>query len=226
MIEQKYTRVFNTEHRPVETGAVIPDEGVCLVFVKEGERTVVRPSTGAAGEKFAGLSMSRNAPPLFIPFVLESVVDSDVIELPRTPMAGQILVRVNGAALTINAGSSAPAEATAVNVDDRNIYFHASHVGADLFVQMMYEPTVSEARRLNGDAPVGGLSSSSQGIIGVVTRGDVATSYFDASVDWAGALSANLGPDGTLTVGGTGADAGITVIQAPTAANPTLVVSL
>jgi len=227
MIEQKYTRIFNTEHRPVETGVVIPDEGVALVYVKEAERTVVRPSTGAAGELFAGLSMSRNAPPLFIPLVLEDVVNGGSLELPRTPMAGQILVRVGGVALTIDASDTAPTAATSVSLDDNEILFHPDHEGAELFVQMMYEPTVTEARQYNGDVPVGGLSSSAQGVIGVVTRGDVATSYFDASADWSGALKAQLGADGVFTTTGAGAEAqGVTVIQSPTGSNPTLIVNL
>lgn len=227
MIEQKYTRIFHTEHRPVETGVVIPDEGVSLVYVKEAERTVVRPSTGAAGEIFAGLSMSRNAPPAFIPFVLEDAVNGASIELPRTPMASQILVRIGGAKMTINASDAAPTANTSVSLDDNVLRFHADHDGEDLFIQMMYEPTVVEARQYNGDVPVGGLSSSARGIIGVVTRGDVATTYFDASADWSGAMKAKMGPDGLLTTAGSGAEArGVTVISAPTAANPLLVVNL
>lgn len=227
MIEQKYTRVFNTEHRPVETGVVIPDEGIALVFVKEGEKTVVRPSTGAAGELFAGLSLSRNAPPLFIPYVFDGVVSGSKLELPRTPLASQILVKIGGTKMTINAGTAAPAANTAVSLEDNELTFHADHDGEDLFIQMMYEPTVAEARQYNGDVPVGGLPSSAQNVIGVLTRGDVATTYFDSSVDWSGALKAKLGPDGLLTVGGSGADAeGLVVISAPTAANPTLVVNL
>lgn len=227
MIEQKYTRIFHTEHRPVETGVVIPDEGVTLVYAKEGERTVVRPSTGTSGEIFAGLSMSRNAPPLFVPLVLDSVLEEAGLELPRTPMAGQILVRVGGTKVTVNAATSAPADATSVSLDDNNLVFHADHVGEDIFIQFMYEPTVIEARQFNGDVPVGGLSSSARGIIGVVTRGDVATSYFDASADWSSALRAKLGADGVLTTAGSGEEAGgLTIINAPTAANPMLVVNL
>jgi hypothetical protein len=176
--------------------------------------------------------MSRNAPPLFIPLVLEDVVNGATLELPRTPMAGQILVRVGGTALGIVAGDEAPSDANGastgeVALDDNVLYFHPDHDGATRFVQMMYEPTVTEARQYNGDVPVGGLSSSAQGIIGVITRGDVATSYYDASADWSSALKAQLGADGVFTIGGAGAEAqGATIIQAPTASNPVLIVNL
>lgn len=227
MIQQKYTRVFNTEHRPVETGVIIPDEGIALVYVKEAERTVVRPSTGAAGERFAGLSLARNAPPLFMPFVFEGAVEGGVLELPRTPIAGQILVRIGDTKMTINASDEVPAEANAVSLDDNKVRFHADHAGEALFVQMMYEPTVTEARTYQGDAPVGGLPSSAQGIIGMITKGDVATSYYDASADWSGALTCKLGPDGVLTTSGAGAEAkDVTILTAPTAANPLLVINI
>lgn len=227
MIQQKYTRVFNTEHRPVETGAVFVEEGLAAVFVKEGDKTVVRPSTGAAGEIFAGLSLSRNSPPLFVPLVLEDTVQSAELELPRTPVAGQILVRVGNDALTIEASDEAPADANSVSLDDNILRFHESAIGKERLVQFIYEPTVTEARQYMGDVPVGGLPSSAQGVIGLITKGDVATSRYDASVDWSGAFTARLGADGNLTTTGPGSEArGLTVVQAPTAANPLLVVNL
>tara|TARA_B100000700_G_scaffold88627_1_gene99933 strand:- start:48907 stop:49593 length:687 start_codon:yes stop_codon:yes gene_type:complete len=227
MINQKYTRLFNTEHRPVETGVIIPDEGIALVYTKEGDKTVVRPSTGAAGEHFAGLSLSRNAPPLFMPYIEEASVEGEFLELPRTPIAGQILVKIGGTKVTINAGTDAPADASSVSLDDNTIRFHADHDGEDLMVQMMYEPTITEARQWKGDMPVGGLPSSAQGIIGVITKGDASTTYFDASADWSGAIKAKLGPDGIFTTVGSGAQAeGVTVLQSPTPAVPLLVLNI
>lgn len=226
MIEQKYTRVFTTEHRDVETGVIIAEEGIALVFVKEGERTVVRPSTGASGEVFAGVSLSRNAAPAMLPFVAEGKVGSDLtLTLPRIPMAGQIMVRVGGDKMTI--GASAPADATAVMVDADTVTFHADHEGEDFSVQIMYEPTVSEARAMKGDAPVGGLSSSARGVVGLITRGDFATNFFDASADFSGALRVKLGADGVFTTEGSGTElSNVVVTQAPTAANPLLVLSI
>lgn len=224
MIEQKYTRIFHTEHRPVETGALFEDEGMAAVFVKEGDQTVVRPSTGAAGEKFAGVSTSRNAPPLFVPYVFEGVLSSLEMELPRIPLTGQILVKLDGTKLTIVASDTA-AENEVV-LDANKLTFEAGSEGKTVFIQMMYEPTVAEARQFKGDLPVGNLSSSAQGIIGLVTRGDVSTTYFDASADWSGAMDANLGADGKFTVGGSGADAKVTVVAAPSSTNPSLVLRL
>ena len=222
MINQKYTRIFDTEHHNVETAASIPDEGIALVFVKENDLTVVTQSKGVAGEVFAGVSLARNTPPLFVPFVYEGVVDSaSGLELPRTPITGQILVRVDGAAATIVA--TVPASASEVQLVDKNLTFHAAANGKTLAVQFMYEPTVTEARQYKGDVAVGGLSATAQGVIGVITRGTVSTTYFNAGDDWTGALSVKLGADGMFTVSGPGEVVpNCTVMSSPSAGNPTL----
>lgn len=222
MIDQKYTRIFDGEQRQVETAAFIADEGQALVFVKEGLDTVVRPSTGVAGEVFAGIAQARNVAPLFVPFVYEGVISPAGIELPRLPIAGQILVSIAGNKATIGAGT--PAAAGAVKLDGSTVTFHAADNGKEVFIQFMYEPTVNEARQFKGDVAVGGLSVNSQGVVGVITRGDVATSFYDASVDWSGALTVNLGADGKFTVGGTGVQlSNVTVLKSPAGGNPLLV---
>lgn len=226
MLNQKYTREFHSEHRPIETGALIADEGIALVFVKEGSDTVVRPANGVAGEIFAGVSKSRNVAPLFVPFVFEGTVDSaSGLELPRLPLAGQTLVRIEGAAATIVGG--APAAAGEVQIDGQQVNYHADDDGKSQTVQFMYEPTVTEARTFKGDVAIGGLSSTAQGIIGLITKGDIATTYFDASADFTGALEVNLGADGKFTVGGSGVKVpGVTVQSAPSADNPCLVLRI
>lgn len=226
MLVQKFTRIVLTEHRPVETGAIIAEEGMALVWAKEGKQTVVRPSTGAAGEVFAGVSLSRNAPPQFIPYVSETVVpESLTVELPRLPVSGQLLVRVGANAAAIKAGD--PAAAGEAKLSATTLKFHADDVGKPLFIQTMYEPTTSEARQLLGDAPIGGLSSSPQNIIGMITRGDVATTFYDAASDFDGAFNVRLGPDGRFTTAGQGTLlTNVVVATAPGADNTALVLSL
>lgn len=226
MIDQKNTRVFRTEHRPVQTGVIFADEGIAAVFVKEGDLTVVRPSTGAANENFAGLSLSRNCPPTFGQIVLEGVVAANgKIELPRVPITGQLLVKIGGDEKVIVAIAPADADKIQLNVDE--LTTHANGVGLAYFIQFAYELSVSEARTLKGDAPIGGLSSSAQGVIGLFVEGDVSTSYFDASVDWSAVIHPKLGADGLLTATGSGTTlTNVIVQQAPSAASPSLVVTL
>lgn len=223
MLVQKYTRLFLTEHRKVESGTIIREEGVALVNVVEGNETVVKPSTGASNEVFAGIAMTRNSPPEILPWVGEGVVPATgAIELPRLPISGQILVKVEGTKVTVGAG--APADATAVQLSGQVVTFHEDHKGATYSVQIAYEPTLTEARQILGDAPIGGISASFQGVTGVITRGEVATSFFDASVDFAGQITPSLGPDGRFTIGGSGTKlTNVQIISAPTAENAALV---
>lgn len=215
MIAQKLTRLFRTEHFPVQEGVVIQEEGMALVFVQEGGKTVVKPSTGAAGEVFAGLSQSRNSPPSFIPHVFESVIPASlVVELPRIPMAGQILVKVGGTKLTVVA--DAPASASEVQLTVDKLIFFAGEAAKSLYVQYIYEPSLAEARTVLGDMPIGGLPSTYQGIIGVTLHGTVGTTMYDASKDWSGVINPRLGVDGRLTTDGPGTLlTNVQVIQTP-----------
>lgn len=226
MIDQKSTRVFDTKFAPVETGFVFEDEGMAAVYVREGDKTVVKASTGVSGEVFAGITQSRNIPPKFAPAVIEGVIPAGgVIELPRIPVVGQILVKIAGAAKTVGAG--APADATAVQLTGANINTFTGEAGKAYVIQFHYEPTVAEARTFVGDAPVGGLSSSAQGVIGLYKRGEIATSYFDASVDWSGAITVKLGADGMFTTTGSGTElTNAVVAKAPSAGSPVLVLDL
>lgn len=213
---QKLTRLFRTEHQPVQAGVIIAEEGTALVFVSENGQTVVRPSTGAANEIFAGFSLiGRNSPPAHLPHAFKSSVpESLVLELPRVPLTGQILVKVAGVKVDIVAGE--PADATEVQLSGRDLVFFAGAEKKSLAVQFIYEPTLAEARTVIGDAPIGGLASSAQGIIGIALHGEIGTTMYDASVDWTGVINPNLGVDGRLTVGGSGTKLShVTVLAAP-----------
>lgn len=215
MLVQKYTRLFRTEHFDVQEGVVIQEEGVALVFVQEGGKTKVRPSTGAAGEVFAGFSQSRNSPPSYIPHVFEASVPATlIVELPRIPLTGQILVKIGGTKATIVAG--APDAAGKVQLTANVLSFHADDANKEIYVQYIYEPSMAEARTILGDMPIGGLPSSNQGVIGATLHGNVATTMYDASVDWTGVINPTLGVDGRLTVGGSGTKlTNVQVIQTP-----------
>lgn len=213
---QKLTRLFRTEHLPVQTGVIIEEEGTALVFVSENGQTVVRPSTGAAGEIFAGFSLhGRNSPPSYVPHAFDSTVpESLVVELPRTPLTGQVLVKVAGVKLEVVAG--APADATEVQLSGKELIFFAGEGKKSLYVQFIYEPSLAEARTILGDMPIGGLPAHYQGIIGVALHGQIGTTMYDASVDWTGVINPNLGVDGRLTVGGSGKKLeNVTVLAAP-----------
>jgi len=216
MIVDKYTRTFNTEFRDVEPGLDLREDGQALVYSKVAGRTYVRPSQGVAGEIFAGISVNRNTPPSFLPKIVSGVVvpESGVVDLARVPLNGQILVKVDGDVLEVSA--SAPVEGKVQSVGSKLYFFTgtpenggtpavAGDQGKELFVQFMYEPLVSEAKTIRGDAPIGGLSSSELERIAVLTRAEsVATTFYDAAADWSNVIKPKLGVDGKFTTTGNG----------------------
>jgi hypothetical protein len=220
MLYQYNTRIQHSEFRKAEPGSDIAEEGKALVYATYNNELVVRPSTGAAGEKFAGLSLTRNTPPTQAPFVGSFVVaDTGSVELPRLPVAGQLLIRVGGSALTIV--SNAPAAASEVQLVGKVLTFHADLKGATAEFQLKYELSASEARRMQGDAPIGGISATFQDQVGVITYAEeICTSCFDASADWQPEAEPTLGADGNLTLGGSGGVAtGLIVVAAPSSEN-------
>lgn len=225
MLQLRETRIVHTHPHDVLTGTIIPEEGLALVYVKEGSETKVQLSTGAANEQFAGVSYARNVPPAYLPSVLTGVVAADnTFELPRNPVAGQVLVKIGGVVCTVVAGT--PAAANEVKIGNLEIITNSS-AGMPITVQMMYAPTVIEARSIIGDAPIGGLPSSAQGSIGVIKYAVIGTNSYDASADWDNALHVKTAANGTFTVGSLAVHIpNVIVKSAPNAANPFLVLSL
>jgi len=225
MLNMKFTRIFLTETRNVLTGTVIPEEGIALVEAIDGSETKVTVATGASGEVFAGVSLSRNAPPTILPNVETGLVPSaGQVKLARTPVTGQLLVQANGSSLNIVSGTPNAGE---VQLSGDILTFNSAQSGQALFVQYIYVPTVTEARSIIGDQPIGGLASSAQHVIGVLIRGEFATNYFDASVDWSSRLRVNLGANGTFTIGGSGTELTNVVVRSrPSSENSLLVLAI
>ncbi len=228
MLQLRDTRILRNLHANVATGVLIPEEGLALSWVKENGEAKVRPSTGAANEIFAGVSFERFAPPGRVPLVIEAIVDEDgKVELPRVPAAGQISAfQKDGSAYTIVSG---PAGAeTEAQLDGSELIFDAdTQAGKFVRVQMLYVPSVEEARSFQGDLPFGGHASQHVAVIGRVTQGEIGTSAVDMSKDWTSALFVKLGADGVFTPG-TANDHldNVVVMNTPNAANPFLCLSL
>lgn len=226
MLQLLNTRIVISQPEDVLTGVIIPEEGLALSYVKDGVDTKVQLSTGVADEVFAGVSFSRNCPPAFLPIYLDDVIPVGLVyTLPRNPIPGQLLVKIAGAPATLVVG--APSAANEVQVGSLSLNFFAGTAGSVISIQYQYAPTVLEARTVIGDAPIGGLSSTAEGSIGVLKNAIIGTNSFDASVDWSVALFVALEANGVFTVGTLAAHIPNVVIRsAPSAANPFLVLSI
>ena len=229
MLQLRDTRITLARHADVLPGTLIEEEGVALVHVKQNGYTFVQPATGASGELFAGVSYERFAPAARLPLIREYTVPAGgIVQLPRTPAAGALAVIASGNALDIVAGSERPAEdATNVVISGDVLLVGDLYVGRTVRVQMLYVPSVEEARSIQGDMPFGGRASGLTGTIGRIVDGELATSCFDASRDWTNALEVGLGQNG-MFVPATGANRlpGVIVKNSPNAANPYLVLFL
>jgi hypothetical protein len=205
MLNYKQSQFFETNPFDILPGLALNEEGYALVYVKEDGKTYVSTSTGVEGETFAGLNMSVNLPPSRATMVEEHVIPTGgKISLNRVPVTGQLLVKVAGTKATISAGTSAGDAGTAT-VNGKDVFFNTADVGKSVFVQYHYELLASEAKQFTGDH-LGGVNTASAefGSTGVVQRGTIETSMFDASVDWTSVVHPKLGQNGMFTVGGNG----------------------
>lgn len=221
MIQLRNSRFYKNLFEALATGVVIQEEGVALVFVKENGETKVQVSTGAAGERFAGLAMARNLPPNAVPLVEEFTVPaSKQVELSRTPIAAQAFFK----GLTLVEAAPAAGE---VQIVGNKAIFNAAQIGAGGSAQYLYAPTVAEARTILGDAPYGGLAANALGTIACIKEAEVATSFFDASADWTNTTYAKLLAGGKFGPGTIDDHtAGVVVKNSPNVGNPFLVLEI
>ena len=230
MIVLQATRILKTDSKALLSSILHEEEGEALVFVKEDGELKVRPSLGVAGEIFAGFSYARALPPSMLVKVEEFTIPSTgIVELQRTPIEGNMLVKIAGvavAAADIGADAAAPDAAGKVNKVGDTLYFHADDADKAGSIQYMYEPTVSEAREVTGDAPIN-EAVNNMGRVGFIRVGTVGLTNFDASVDWTNVINPRLGPGGILTASGDGVLlSNVVVDNSPTTDQDYLIVSI
>lgn len=76
MLFQNATAIVQTQEADLLPGEVIHEEGLALVWVREGGHSFLRLSTGAADEVFAGFALARSMPPANMNRVEEFVIDA------------------------------------------------------------------------------------------------------------------------------------------------------
>ena len=220
MLFTNATDIVQTNEADLLPGEVITEEGQALVWVREGGKSYLKVSTGAANETFAGFAIARLLPPTHQVMVEEITIDSTGrFTTGRLPEAGGLLVKIAGTKAEQEADDSSSA-AGKVGVDGSNLYFNAADVGKKAYIQYGYVLNAVEARSFLADAPIGGLAANQLGRCGYIKLGNVATNMFDFAADWNddAVLHPSLGANGRLTVGGSGTLLkGVMIKQAPTA---------
>jgi len=201
-----YGRVADMGEAMVAPGAVILAESQALVVSSAAQSAGVMPATGTATDIFVGFAIAGTSA---LPFPeaytnkveIFTVPTGGMITLSLTPVAGQVAVldTTTGAFVTDPTVSGA-------NVSGLT-------VGDTVQVTYKYAMSVIQMRALFGDVQPGGYVGAYVGQIGLITRGDVWISEFDAAMNWAtaGATASTqivLAANGQLTLGTPSTSAG------------------
>lgn len=217
MLYLNKTRVMGSKHAPVAASETVEDEGQALVTVDEGGQLAVRPSTGAAGEKFYGFAMFERQMPKTLAKVVRIMGTGEEQVIPLTNLVtGSGRATVDGNA----AGAAVTWAAGAVTITD------AVDEGQVVELTYTYNATVIEAQRLVGHTwDRTALTAGAQ--VGCGQVGEFYISNFITSVAWAVGDTLNMAANGMVTKGGAGAlipDA--IVIAAPQSGAPYLGIEL
>jgi hypothetical protein len=209
MLYMPNSSLFDSEEAVLSKSAVISAEGQALVALADG----LAPSTGAAGEVFAGFVCQRvSAAPIleevFTRVEVLTVANEGSLSLTRAPISDAVVGLYD-----VDGGKAI--EGTTL-VDGVTIANEGLKAGLNVKVTYKYKLTVVEAKSIMGDAQPGGTGGALVGQIGVVSRGTVFTTCYDTSVDWASAKELKLGADGVIT---SGSDKEGTVINGYVVAN-------
>ncbi len=215
------TRIELTVERPVVAGVTINAEGAALAGVFAAGVYGVQPSTGT-NDIFAGVAVNQPIQPSTLPFIEEVIVSTTgVIQLSYVPISGTVYVYNTATGVALTNAASAPTsgqwmyDATNTSALDTNV----SNSGVTLTVAYRYSPTVLQAMGMQGMVLPGGPAGAYLGQVGVITRGDVYTSEFDTSADWATAVGVVLQANGHFGATAVAANAiqGVQIIQQPSA---------
>jgi hypothetical protein len=221
MIYFPLSKLRDSSEAVVASGVTITAEGQALVRASGANASGVTLSTGSGtSEVFAGFAVAGlSAAPLSIPYVSAvetyTVPVGGTVTLQQTNVAGQISVFDNttGAAVTING-------TTITNVNNTVTGLTA---GDSVTITYKYAPSVVQARALVGDVQPGGYAGLTVSQVGVVKRGVIYTTEFDASKNWAAATGIKLAANGQITdQSGTGTAIQGYVVAVPTATVPFL----
>lgn len=220
-------RVRTSDNLKVHSAAVIPAEGCALVADYEGGALVVKPSTGASGEKFVGVSIAETMNQALLPFIdqLQSAAEGNTVTLTNRPQAGTLLVEVveaNGSRTKLTSGAPASGN-NQYSLANDVITFHAEdHQGKVFVVAYRYSPTVLQLREIQGDQAPGQTAMATLSVVGAIQEGVVETSEFDTTVQWDGSVDVKLGANGRFTQGGSGVTVPAIITKVPSAGSPFL----
>lgn len=220
-VKTRFNSMRSTDLLP---GAAISEEGMCLALVRHQGTTMCRESHGEAGEIFGGFSLETTLRPEVLPKIETATVGTDgKVTIGRPFIFGQIAVVYEDGTVVTNFEDKAdvPADNTSVSFQGEDLIFANSVKGKQVTVQYLYEPTIAEARSLQGEG--NGYTNMQPSLeVGKISRimgGIVSTNQFDIMANWMddSVINPSMGAGGKLTIGGNGTKVtDLVIMESPT----------
>lgn len=226
MLDFTRTRIVESIEKPVQTGYTVTAEGQALVADYTSGVFGLKAATGASTDQFYGVSMAQQMTLLYVPY-MESVVigaSDTTFTTAFTPASGSLFIYDVTSSTALAAGDPATT-ANEYSISGNTVTIHTGQQGHTLRVQYRYSPTTVQARTLQGDIPPGGAANLTLGTVGIVMKGQIATTEYNTAVDWnVSAPVLKLAANGLFTLGGSGATVpGAVIVSLPTVGDPVLV---
>lgn len=221
MIYSPLSNFVRSIDEPVAVGATISAEGQALVgAIQANGQYGVKPSTGAAGERFVGFVKAQTS---MAPFLQPNTAKVETLALNASGIAVLGLAPIAGTVSVYNktTGAAVAAGDIAIAADGVTLTVTGG-AGAAVEVTYTHALTITQFRALFGDVQPGGFAGAQVGQVGVAKQGLVYTDQFDSAVDWRAATAVKLGPRGKVTVGGTGTTINAVVRVVPNDSYPFL----
>lgn len=187
-----FTKIENSQEMAVASGFTFSAEGQAVVRQSGATANGVLPSTGQAsdifcGFAFAGTSAAPFAETFFNKVEVFTVPTGGAVQLSLLPVSGQVFVFDN----TTNSAVGSPT-VTGQTVSGLT-------AGDQVTITYKYVMNQVQARTQYGDIQPGGYVGAYVQQIGVITRGTVFTTEYDASKNWAAATAIKLAANGQVT---------------------------
>lgn len=210
MLNLNKTTIVESIQYDVASNIIHLEEGQALVSVLENGKMKVKPSTGASGEHFVGVSIARAAMPTVAPRVEEVTIPASgpyTVNLARNPtgvVGATVLVDAN---TRTNLTASGSAGASNFSRSGQVMTFDSSFAGKKAIVRYSNDVSVKEATLLYGFDAFVAVDLALAPVIGVIREGIIYTSCYDPLVDWdsiGGSTVLRLAADGRFTLGTSG----------------------
>ena len=175
------TRILESLEKPVVVGSTVTAEGQPVVMDVTGG---VKPAAATATDKFYGVAWSQQLTITALPYyeVVVAPVGGGVVNLSRTNLY-TATAAISPTKTISYAGPAAPGTVY-INITNGTITFDAADAGT-YTLSYRYEPTTVEVMTVQGMIPAGGSAQFATGSVGVIRHGEVYTTEFDTTLNWA-----------------------------------------